>query len=47
MHTKKVGMHVAINIENNEMNVRLLLRQMLRQAIFKISKNFIIMAYSE
>tara|TARA_Y100000310_G_scaffold16402_1_gene16362 strand:- start:966 stop:1109 length:144 start_codon:yes stop_codon:yes gene_type:complete len=47
MHTKKVGMHVAINIENNEMNVRLLLRQMLRQAIFKISKNFIIMACSE
>jgi len=40
-------MHVAINIENNEMNVRLLLRQMLRQEIFKISKNFIIMAYSE
>jgi hypothetical protein len=40
-------MHVAINIENKEMNVRLLLRQMLRQAIFKISKNFIIMAYSE
>ena len=35
------------NIENNEMNVRLLLRQMLRHAIFKIRKNFIIMACSE
>ena len=34
-------------IENNEISVRLLLRQILRRAIFIISKSFDIMVYSE
>ena len=40
-------MPVAITIENIEISVRLLLRQILRRAIFKISKSFDIMVYSE